>query len=132
MGKAMAASAAAARQIAADDLGAYAEARLADVQIVVDWAREHVNLGTKNGQLLLRAVKEAMAVDKQILAAAQARQAFEAAKASVTAPDVRASLDKKLDALAARLRQVRAKEPPGGQGVDPAVHDGPKPTGSVH
>ena len=116
---------------AADDLGAYAEARLADGQVVVDWARRHVNLGAKNGRLLLQAVKEAMAIDKQILAAAQVRQAFEAAKASVTAPGVRASLDRKLDALAERLKKIRGRTLNGGRST-PATPEGPNPTGPVH
>jgi DNA repair exonuclease SbcCD ATPase subunit len=108
--KVLAQSAAAAVRARADDLAAEAEAKLADAQMVLDWAKRHVNLGPKYGGLVLRAIERWMAVSKDLLAAAQARQAIESAKASVTAPDVRASLDRKLDALAERIKKVRGPQ----------------------
>jgi len=108
---------------------------------VLDWARENMKLGPRYGRLVLQAVRELRVLSERLAKIAKELQAFEATKESMPTRDVRVDLDRKLDALAGRIQQVRAKERkcphcgqalPLGEQVEPTAHEGPKPTGPVH
>jgi len=124
----------------ADKVVAQLEDQVARAERVLESTEKRVDLGPRHARAAMQAILVRGKALEKLVGAAKEILAVKARQEAMPARDVRAELEKKLKALADRLRQVRANEPKcqtcgqalqhGGRSA-PATPEGPKPPG-VH